>query len=423
MARQATAAARLVGAVSLLATTFAAAVIVAPGTASASTQTIAAHIYQCKQYTNHGVPDLETSTTEITGGTISVPSLGISQANPLAATTVSSAGTYTVEATVPAGYYFTECPGESTAPTLSDGDADAMISADVTSGSTITVDFYVVAFQTASCSATDGGVTCLLPDTLGLPFFPLNTLLAEANGVSSTVASTTPIVITAYGGNGGAGYHDQGSVEHGGAGGQGGEAQTALTSLANYEAANKTPLLYYYLGFQGITYDNYHTDEVGGLGGSSTIVSALNFATGTTAACIDGFNGCTSTNTVLVAGGGGGGGEGGDSDSGGHGGTGGTAIATSQRGGLRQGRERVDHQRRRRPRRLRRRSEPGQRGHLRGRGQGGRRRHKQGRRLGRLRCRWRRRFDAQEQGTVPVHPLGQRRLPRGDRLHRRRRRR
>ena len=199
----------------------------------------------------------------------------------------------------------------------------------VSSGS-LSAAFYVVAFQTATCSATNGGVTCALPDTLGLPFFPLNTLLTEANGVSSSVSSTTPIVITAYGGNGGQGDTATLGAPSGGAGGLGGEAQTTLTSIANYESTNKSPLLYYYLGYQGISFKLNSSDKVGGFGGSSTIVSPDNFATGSTTPCINGYNSCSSTtNVFLDAAGGGGGGQGGDSADGGAGGAGGSAIATA----------------------------------------------------------------------------------------------
>ncbi len=266
------------------------------------------------------------STSEISGGTVTIPSANVSsQANPVSVNVNS--GSYAVTATAPAGYYFTDCPNESLTPTLTNSDQTASGTVSVSSSAT-SVAFYVVAFQTATCSGTNGGVTCALPDTLGLPFYPLNTLLAEANEVSSSVSVSTPIAVTAYGGNGAKGDTAPG-VPSGGSGGGGGEAQTTLTSIANYESAYKSPLLFYYLGYQGIGYQIYSKDKVGGLGGSSTIVSPENFATGSTAPCINGYDSCTSaTNVILDAGGGGGGGQGGDSDSGGNGGSGGTAVAS-----------------------------------------------------------------------------------------------
>jgi hypothetical protein len=64
------------------------------------TQKIQSEIYLC----NNGVP----TTTLLSGGTITVPSASLSSANPLAPTNVS-AGTYTVNATVPSGNTFVAC--------------------------------------------------------------------------------------------------------------------------------------------------------------------------------------------------------------------------------------------------------------------------------------------------------------------------
>ena len=51
------------------------------GTTSGLTLTV--HIYLCQQYTSNGVPDLETSTTEISGGTVTVSGVTSSaQPNP-----------------------------------------------------------------------------------------------------------------------------------------------------------------------------------------------------------------------------------------------------------------------------------------------------------------------------------------------------
>lgn len=289
---------------------------------------LSVHVYLCQEYAHNGVPDLETTTDEISGGTVSITGVTSNpQSNPYSANVNS--GTYTVGATTPPGYYFTECPYETVTPTFTNGDQSGSGSVTVSS-SAQSAAFYVVAFQTASCSATNGGVSCALPDTLGLPFFPLNTLLTEANGVSSSVSASTPIAITAYGGNGGQGDTATAGAYAGGSGGGGGEAQTALTSIANYESANRNPILYYYLGYQGISYKLNGSDKVGGFGGSSTIVSPDDFATGSIEPCINGYDSCNSaTNVLLDAAGGGGGGQGGDSDDGGSGGAGGSAIATT----------------------------------------------------------------------------------------------
>jgi hypothetical protein len=304
------------------------------GIASASTEALTVHIYQCDQYLNSGVPDLKTGTTEITGGTATIENVTSAESNPVEASV--SSGTYTVEATTPAGYYFTECPNESTTPTLTNNDESASGSVSVSSSAT-SVAFYVIPFQTASCTATNGGVTCALPDTLGLPFYPLTSLVSEANEVSSSVSASTPVVITAYGGSGGKGYNADPGVPSGGNGGSGGEAQTALSSIGNYESTYRTLALYYYLGDPGIG-NGYAGDKVGGLGGSSTIVSPDNFATGSTSPCINGYNGCSSTtNVLLLAGGGGGGGEGGDSNTGGNAGAGGSAVASTSSNAVAEG--------------------------------------------------------------------------------------
>jgi len=291
--------------------------------------TLAVHIYQCQQYSNNGVPDLKLSTTEISGGTVSISGVTSSaQSNPYHAAV--SSGTYTVSATAPAGYYFTDCPSEPVTPTLSNQDQSASASVTVPSTGT-TLAFYVVAFQTATCSATNGGVTCELPNSLGLPFYPLSTLISNANGVSSSVSISTPMVITAYGGNGGSGYIEgPGGIPSGGSGGAGGEAQTTFTSITSYEKTYGEPAIFYYLGYEGLDHSLYSKDTVGGLGGTSTIVSPDNFASGTTKPCINGYDSCSSTtNALLDAGGGGGGGQGGDSASGGSGGAGGNAVATT----------------------------------------------------------------------------------------------
>ena len=317
---------RIAAVLAIMATTIVTVTLADHGIASATDQTLTVHIYECSQYLNNGVPDLKASTTEINGGTAAITNVTSAQSNPVSASV--SPGTYSVDATAPAGYYFTDCPNEASTPTLSNSDQSASTSVSVSSSS-VSSAFYVVAFQTATCNASNGGVTCSLPDTLGLPFYTLNTLVSEANEVSSSVSVSTPIVITAYGGSGGKGYNANPGVPSGGNGGSGGEAQTALTSIASYESSYKTPILYYSLGYQGIG-SGKDGDKVGGLGGSSTIVSPDNFATGSTDPCINGYNSCTSTtNVVADAGGGGGGGQGGDSNTGGNAGAGGTALATN----------------------------------------------------------------------------------------------
>lgn len=296
------------------------------GTVATGTQTLSVHVYLCQEYSNNGINDLETSMTEISNSTVSITGVTTSaEANPYSTTV--NAGTYTVSATAPPGFYFTSCPLAAVTPTITNGAQSASGSVTV---STVAVSaaFYVVAFQTATCSAVSGGVTCLLPSTLGLPFYPLTSLLTQANGVSNSVSSSTPIVITAWGGNGGSGDADPATAYHGGPGGQAGKSQTALTSVANYEATNKTTVLFYYLGHQGVN-GGQDDDTVAGFGGSATMVSPLNFATGTVSPCMVGYSTCATTNVLLIAGGGGGGGQGGLGFSGAHGGTAGTAIATT----------------------------------------------------------------------------------------------
>jgi len=303
-------------------------VLVVPGTAGAqSNGTINGNIYLCQSYTtSKGVPALELTSEQVTGGTLAVTSAGISsQSNPISSASVAS-GTYTMSATAPGGYFFTDCPGESVTPTFGAGDESGSQSLTVTSGGSASANFYVVPFQSATCTAVVGGVQCQLPDTLGLPFFPLTTLLAEADTVSSSISTSTPIAVTAFGGAGGAGdAAASGSAQHGGSGGSGGEAQTA-TTIASYEKANATTVLYYYLGFRGIG-SGKDGDLVGGLGGASTIVSSANLSS--VAPCINGYGSCSTTSVLALAGGGGGGGEGGISDSGGGGGSGAVTIAST----------------------------------------------------------------------------------------------
>ncbi|MEM7435518.1 MAG: hypothetical protein AAF436_10235 [Myxococcota bacterium] len=100
------------------------------------------------------------------------------------------------------------------------------------------------------------------------------------------VTTTTPMLIEAWGGNGG-------NVSGGYPGGPGGYAQTAMTAEL-YEAAHGTSTFYYYVGSVGF---GTGTRECGASGGAASVVATQDL-TATASAAV---------NTILVAGGGGGG--------------------------------------------------------------------------------------------------------------------
>jgi hypothetical protein len=206
-----------------------------------------------------------------------------------------------------------------------------------TSSSTSTTVPFVSATCTENTTST-AEVQCELPDVSSRPYFELSTLLSEAQAAAPSlgITSSSPMVITAFGGVGGHAY----TAGAGSAGnpGSGGEAEDT-TTVADYTSAYGTPVLFYYLGAEGVKADMGGIyGGVGGLGGASTIVSPENLtieASPLTLACIENAasnqydeSGCSSTNVVEVAGGGGGGGEGATCD-GGSGGSGGTAVSST----------------------------------------------------------------------------------------------
>ncbi|MFD7911872.1 hypothetical protein ACFV30_14215 [Streptomyces sp. NPDC059752] len=175
---------------------------------------------------------------------------------------------------------------------------------------------------TASATTTDidcgeiqtGVVSCLLPD--GASSYDTTALLAAAQtATQAPLSTTTPMVVTAYGGAGRYGSNG-GGLYRGGDGGYGGKAQT-VTSIASFRSAFGLTL-YYYVGQLGAT-------SAGGRGGASTLVSGVDLTT--QSPCIAGYGTCTTTNVLADAGGGGGGGQGNANGNGGAGGNGGTAVS------------------------------------------------------------------------------------------------
>ncbi|MFD7085111.1 hypothetical protein [Streptomyces sp. NPDC059918] len=166
-----------------------------------------------------------------------------------------------------------------------------------------------------SCSEIDTGVvSCVLPD--GVSQYNTTALLSAAQQYTQTTLTTsTPLVITAYGGAGRQGDNG-GGLYSGGNGGNGGRAQT-VTSVADFQGTFGSNL-YYYVGQLGGT-------SAGGRGGSSTLVSGVDLTT--TQPCIAGYASCTTTNLLADGAGGGGGGEGNANGDGGYGGDGGTAVS------------------------------------------------------------------------------------------------
>lgn len=178
---------------------------------------------------------------------------------------------------------------------------------------------------TLTCTQpTAGTVICQLPSVEGTIYTELQDVLAAAQALNSSISATTPMIITAWGGQGGHGW-DQNSLVHYGSGGAGGVAQTQ-TTLTDYELTYGTPVLFYFLGLPGT--DAIPDDTVyGGLGATSTIAGPGNLYSDD--ACIAGYSSGCTPNVLVLAGGGGGGGQAGDSDSGGDGGRGGNAVASA----------------------------------------------------------------------------------------------
>ena len=177
----------------------------------------------------------------------------------------------------------------------------------------------------ATCTEPSSGIVeCPLPLNLAVPAYTLSTLILSAEKLDSSITADTPMVISAWGGQGGQGW-SQISTIHGGSGGTQGYAQTE-TTLNAYKAAYGSAVLYYFLGMAGNS--NVASKTVyGGLGGVSTITGPVDLWTGA-APCIAGYSSCATSNILADAGGSGAGGEAGDSASGGGGGAGGSATAT-----------------------------------------------------------------------------------------------
>jgi hypothetical protein len=170
-----------------------------------------------------------------------------------------------------------------------------------------------------NCSTQGSEVVCLLPASGNS--IDLTTLVSEAAAVDSSVTSGTTVAIGAVGGSGGV-------TEYHGNNGTGGVAQTN-TTVANYEKAFGTTNLYYYLGgngYPGADDASASSNANYAPGGASTIVSSQDL--NADSPCISGYGSCTSTNVVLLAGGGGAEGRP-ETCQAGAGGNGGTAVATT----------------------------------------------------------------------------------------------
>ncbi len=166
--------------------------------------------------------------------------------------------------------------------------------------------------STTCTSASNGDVVCTFPtwtNEVDLVTDPL----AQASALNSSITADSPMVITASGG-----WAYTGNAK--GDTGEGGVAQTVMTART-YQSTYGTPDLYYYLG-QTLQEAG---DEVA-KGGASTMVSAADL--NSVAPCIAGYGSCTTTNMVLIAGGGGGQGNSGSACLGGNGGAGGMVTAT-----------------------------------------------------------------------------------------------
>src|SRR6185369_1189809 len=82
---------------------------------------------------------------------------------------------------------------------------------------------------TLTCTQpTTGTVICQLPSVQATIYVELQDVMAAAQQLNSSISATTPMIITAWGGQGGHGW-DQNSLVHYGSGGAGGVAQTQTT--------------------------------------------------------------------------------------------------------------------------------------------------------------------------------------------------
>ncbi len=175
-------------------------------------------------------------------------------------------------------------------------------------------------------SADNTVVNCILDDSPGTCMVDLTDVLTQLNNNTTlktaniTVFESTPMVVQAWGGNGG-----NGSGTLNGDGAAGGYAQTT-TSVKDLNALNFSTQLFFYKGGGGVSTGTKHC---GGGGGASTAVSLFDLS----------LNPTTRPNLgelLLIAGGGGGGGAMdysgfcnlGIGVPGGPGGAGGIAIAT-----------------------------------------------------------------------------------------------
>lgn len=165
-----------------------------------------------------------------------------------------------------------------------------------------------VAADIASCTMDTSTqvVTCTLSSSASS--LDLTAVVSDAQALNSQIGANSPIIITAFGGAGAAGWDND--EEGGGGSGSGGSARM-VTTLAGFGNTYGTTNIYYYLGGQG------NDNHPGGKGGAGTIVSIADLSS--TAA--------TTGNVLLIAGGGGGGGAAEPSHSGHSGGSGGHAAS------------------------------------------------------------------------------------------------
>lgn len=144
--------------------------------------------------------------------------------------------------------------------------------------------------QTAATGS--GSVTCTLSTGTQVD---LTAVLAAAQAVNSSLTTSSPFILIAYGATGGYGKAYDGSQSS--PGGQGGQAQMTL-SVESFAKAYNGTMLYFLFGAGG------STEHWGGKGGSSTIVSTVSFITS------DPYDPSVTTpstaNVLLCAGGGGG---------------------------------------------------------------------------------------------------------------------
>ncbi|MET0555065.1 MAG: hypothetical protein ABW221_18630 [Vicinamibacteria bacterium] len=175
-------------------------------------------------------------------------------------------------------------------------------------GGSVTVVFQgTPGVPTCTMDAKSRVVTCLLSS--GASSTDLKYALASAQLLNPAVDARSPMVVTAFGGDGAAG---DGTASAGGGRGPGGSART-VTTLTDLSAARGTTTVHYYLGAEG------QGNHSGGKGGAATLVSIADLSSAP-----------ASLDDLLVLAGGGGGGGGAASTDGYAGGAGGTAASSMQ---------------------------------------------------------------------------------------------